>query len=415
MYNAKFNPLVLNALKNTSFTLVLLLAACGNTAGKAQSQQLPGQAAAPEAVIEAAQRTEAYFPLLQGKKLALVANQTTVVFNDGRAVHLADSLLAAGLELVKVFAPEHGFRGQADAGEKVQDGMDVQTGLPIVSLYGANRKPAPGHLEGIDMLVFDIQDLGVRFYTYIATLQLVMEACARDGVPIVVLDRPNPNADVVDGPVMEPEHTGFLGMTPIPLAYGMTIGEYALLINGEGWLEGGAKADLTVIPLENYDRSIPYPIPIASSPNIPNLQAARLYPSLGLFEGTQVNAGRGTDAQFQRFGAPFLDPDYFPFSYTPEPNPGAKSPKHNGVVCHGRDLSEVDPPKGVDLGWLIEAYRHRMPDAPFFNTDGFTKHAGTALLQQQIESGLEMDAIRESWRPKLEAFREIREKYLLYR
>ncbi len=415
MYNAKFNPLVLTAIKNTFFTLVFLLTACGNTAGKAQSQEPAATDEAPPAVVEAAQRTEAYFPLLRDKKLALVANQTTVIFNDGRAIHLADSLLAAGLDLVKVFAPEHGFRGQADAGEKVQDGMDVQTGLPIVSLYGANRKPAPEHLEGIEMVVFDIQDLGVRFYTFIATLQLVMEACARDGVPIVVLDRPNPNADFVDGPVMEPEHTGFLGLTPIPLAYGMTIGEYARMINEEGWLEGGQKAELTVIPLESYDRSIPYPIPIAPSPNIPNLQAARLYPSLGLFEGTQVNAGRGTDGQFQRFGAPFLDPDHFPFRYTPEPNPGASHPKHDGALCYGRDLQAVDPPRGVDLGWLIEAYNHRLPDAPFFNTDGFTKHAGTAQLQQQIEAGLDMEAIRESWRPKHEAFKEIREKYLLYR
>ncbi|MBC2839692.1 DUF1343 domain-containing protein [Robiginitalea sp. SC105] len=401
---------MLAAIKNTLFALFLGLAACGSSNG--QPQDTP-RAETP--VVVGANRTGSYFPLLRGKRLALVANQTSVIFRDGGGpVHLADSLLASGMQLKRVFAPEHGFRGQADAGEHVQDGTDVRTGLPIVSLYGANRKPGKEQLEGLDMVVFDIQDLGVRFYTYIATLQLVMEACAEAGIPVLVLDRPNPNADFVDGPIMEKEHMGFLGMTPIPLAYGMTIGEYAEMINGEGWLEGGVKADLTVIPLESYRRDIPYELPIPPSPNIPNTQAARLYPSLGLFEGTTANAGRGTDWQFQCFGAPYLDPGHFGFSYTPQPNAGASHPKHEGVRCHGKDLRQVEPPKAVDPRWLIEAFTFRDTGSEFFITSGFTRHAGTALLQQQIEGGMNAEAIRESWKPGLEAFRAVRARYLRY-
>ncbi|MDG1572166.1 DUF1343 domain-containing protein [Robiginitalea sp. M366] len=401
---------VLAEIKNTLFVLFLVLASCRGSAPESVSPETGA-----DTLCLAAQRTEAYFPLLRGKRLGLVANQTTVIFRPGGApVHLADSLLGAGMDLVKVFAPEHGFRGQADAGEHVQDGTDIRTGLPIVSLYGSRRKPAAEDLEGLDLVVFDIQDLGVRFYTYIATLQLVMEACAEAGIPVLVLDRPNPNADYVDGPIMEPPHTSFLGMTPIPLAYGMTLGEYAEMLNGEGWLEGGLQADLTVIPLEHYRRGVPYDLPIAPSPNIPNTQAARLYPSLGLFEGTTANAGRGTDAQFQRFGAPYLDSAYFDFRYTPAPNAGAKYPKQEGKTCYGRDLSQVEPPRAVDLTWLLEAYNHRQEGSEFFNTSGFTRHAGTETLQQQIEAGLSMAEIRASWQEGLEAFREVRKRYLRY-
>lgn len=329
-------------------------------------------------------------------------------------VHLVDSLTNSGLRPQLVFAPEHGFRGQADAGEHVADGVDTKTGLQIISLYGSNRKPKPEQLAGLDLVLFDIQDVGVRFYTYIATLQLVMEACAEAGIPVVVLDRPNPNISFVDGPVMEEEHQGFLGMTPIPLVYGMSIGEYAEMINGEGWLAGEKKASLTVIPVAGYRRSMEYTLPVPPSPNLPNQQAVLLYPSLGLFEGTRVNAGRGTSAQFQRFGAPFLNGDHFDFHYTPAPNAGAKNPKHNGEECIGKDLSSEVPPKAVDLQWIIEAYQNREEGSEFFITSGFTRHAGTTVLQEQIESGMPWEAIRQSWQPGLEEFRTIRAKYLRY-
>lgn len=401
---------MLAAFKNTLFVVFFGLLACGSSPA-----QQPDPAPAPGPVVVGANRTEAYFPLLKGKRFALVANATSVIFRDnGGHTHLADSLVTAGLGPIKVFTPEHGFRGMADAGEEVSDSVDRATGLPLVSLYGANRKPQPEQLEGLDLVVFDIQDLGVRFYTYIATLQLVMEACAEAGVPVLVLDRPNPNADFVDGPIMEPENRGFLGLAPVPLAYGMTIGEYARMLNGEGWLEGGRQADLTVIDLEQYRREEPYLLPIAPSPNIPNTQSAMLYPSLGLFEGTRVNAGRGTSWQFQCFGAPFLDKAYFDFQYTPQSNPGAKNPKFLGEVCYGRDLRQADPPRAVDLGWLIEAYRHRAQGADFFLTEGFTKHAGTAALQKQIEQGLSAAEIRAGWQAGLQAFRAIRGRYLRY-
>jgi uncharacterized protein YbbC (DUF1343 family) len=302
----------------------------------------------------------------------------------------------------------------ADAGEHIKDGRDAATGLPILSLYGSQRKPGPELLEDLDIVVFDIQDVGVRFYTYIATLQLVMEACAENGLPLVVLDRPNPNGHYIDGPTMEKEHTGFLGLAPIPLVYGMTIGEYAQMINGQGWLRNGVKANLHVIPLQNYTHVSRYSLPIRPSPNLPNDQAINLYPSLGLFEGTNVNAGRGTEFQFQRYGAPFLDSLAYDFSYVPEANFGARSPKHLGVRCYGRDLSQVDTMARVSLQWLLDAYVHTTDKELFFNTDGFTKHAGTQTLQQQIEAGWTEEMIRAGWQEDLEKFKKIRADYLLY-
>lgn len=408
----------LAVLKNTVFVLVVCLLACRSSPEGGHLARVQGAQTPDPPLRVAANRTEAYFPLLKGRNFALVANQTSVIFTPGSTggkwVHLADSLLGAGLSLKKVFAPEHGFRGEADAGEKVQDGRDPATGLPVISLYGKHRKPGADQLGGLDLVVFDIQDVGVRFYTYIATLQLVMEACAEAGIPLLVLDRPNPNAHYVDGPVMEPEHRSFLGMTEIPLVYGMTMGEYARMINEEGWLEGGVKADLTVIPLEGYRRGRPYELPIAPSPNLPNTHAARLYPSLGLFEGTHVNAGRGTHLQFQSFGAPFLLRQHFPYSYVPEPMPGASAPKHQGETCYGRDLSRVTPTDAVNLQWLLEAYANREKGSEFFKTSGFTRHAGTAALQKQIEAGWDASQIRAGWQEGLEGFKKIRAGYLLY-
>ncbi len=368
-------------------------------------------------VIVAANRTASYLPLLNGKKIGVVANQTSVIFKETETptyTHLVDSLLALEVDIQKVFAPEHGFRGKADAGEHVKDGVDTRTGLPIISLYGKNRKPGKEQLEGLDLVLFDIQDVGVRFYTYIATLQLVMEACAEQQIPVIVLDRPNPNGHYVDGPSMEEANTGFLGMTEIPLVYGMTIGEYAEMINGEGWLEDGLKAELTVILLEHYTHQTTYSLAIRPSPNLPDDKSINLYPSLGLFEGTNVNAGRGTEFQFQRYGASFLDSTKYDFSYTPKPNFGSKSPKENGLNCYGEDLRESPHMTKVSLKWLMDAYSNSTDKSLFFNTSGFTKHAGTEKLQQQIEAGLSEEEIKASWEGDLNKFRAIRLKYLKY-
>ena len=412
--------------KNTIFLWLFIFLACGNGlknrpySSRSIADGIADAVAMP--VIPAANRTKAYLPYLLGKRIGVVANQTSVVFKDlasdrdssATHVHLVDSLLTLGVDVVRVFAPEHGFRGTADAGEPVEDGKDSATGLPVISLYGSQRKPGPELLQDLDAVIFDIQDVGVRFYTYIATLQLVMEACAENGIAMVVFDRPNPNGYYIDGPTMEDAHRSFLGMTPVPLVYGMTIGEYALMVNGEGWLKGGRKAALSVIPLENYTHATRYNLPIRPSPNLPNDQAIGLYPSLGLFEGTNVNAGRGTEYQFQRYGAPFLDSLAYDFSYVPEPNPGAKYPKQLGKCCYGKDLSSVPLPGAVHLGWLMEAYSHCIDKSLFFNREGFTKHAGTAALQQQIEAGLTEEAIRASWQEDLQRFKNLRSRYLLY-
>ncbi len=409
----------LSNFKSTVFLWVLVMSACGNTqkSSKNTAADKIGNTALQEqkAIIVGANRTQAYLGLLKDKKVGIVANQTSVIFKGAREYsHLVDSLLLLDVAIKKVFAPEHGFRGQADAGEKVKDGLDTKTGLPLISLYGKNRKPSKELLQDLDVVLFDIQDVGVRFYTYIATLQLVMEACAENDIPVIVLDRPNPNGHYVDGPTMEKEHTSFLGMTTIPLVYGMTIGEYANMINEEGWLETKSKADLTVIPLENYTHNSAYSLAIRPSPNLPNDTAINLYPSLGLFEGTNINAGRGTEFQFQRYGASFLDSTQYNFRYWPRPNFGSKSPKENGKVCYGKDLSKVPKMNGVSLNWIIDAYKNTKDKTKVFNTNGFTKHAGTAKLQQQIEAGLSEEEIKTSWQPDLDKFKKIRAKYLLY-
>ena len=404
---------ILSKFKSTVLLLFLVFSACKVQQKDAETTPMV-ETDAPEPIIVAANRTAAYLPHLQGKNVGVVANPTTVVFHKKGYTHLVDSLLTSGIQVKKVFAPEHGFRGTADAGEHVKDGVDTQTGLPIISLYGKNRKPSGEQLSDLDIIVFDIQDVGVRFYTYIATLQLVMEACAENNKPIILLDRPNPNGHYVDGPTMLKEHTSYLGMNPIPLVYGMTMGEYAQMLNGEGWLESGNKADLTVIPLENYTHQSEYQLPIRPSPNLPNDTSINLYPSLGLFEGTNVNAGRGTEFQFQRYGASFIDSTKYDFSYVPEPNFGSKYPKEEGKTCYGRDLSHVPRMSEVSMEWIIDAYKNTLDKSKFFLTDGFTKHAGTPLLQQQIEQGMTNDEIKESWQDDLARFKKIREKYLIY-
>ncbi|MEH6777803.1 DUF1343 domain-containing protein [Maribacter arcticus] len=410
--------LFLSNFKSTVLLWLLVFATCGNETEKIASTTPPPSEPQIEKVekeiIVAANRTDAYLPLLKGKKIGIVANQTSVIFNNEGHTHFVDSLLSLNVNIKKVFAPEHGFRGQADAGEHVKNSTDTKTGLPLISLYGKNRKPSQEQLDGLDMVLFDIQDVGVRFYTFIATMQLVMEACAEKGIPVMVLDRPNPNGHYVDGPTMEEAHTSFLGMTEIPLVYGMTIGEYASMINEEGWLENSTKVDLTIIPLENWTHTSFYSLPIRPSPNLPNDTSITLYPSLGLFEGTNVNAGRGTEFQFQRYGASFLDRDKYSFTYTPKPNFGSKYPKEEGKLCYGVDLSKAERMGEVTMDYVIDAYNNSTDKTTFFLTSGFTKHAGTDKLQKQIEAGNSNTEIKESWQPDLEKFKKIRAKYLLY-
>jgi uncharacterized protein YbbC (DUF1343 family) len=381
------------------------------------------QAAKP--IIVGANQTEAYLPLLKGKRVGIVANQTSVILKDendtsqtprnDNYVHIVDSLKALHVDIKKVFSPEHGFRGNVDAGELVKDGIDTKTGLPIVSLYGKNKKPSKEQLKGLDVIVFDIQDVGVRFYTYISTLHYVMEACAENNISVIVLDRPNPNGNYVDGPTMEPEHTSFLGMHTIPLVHGLTIGEYATMVNGENWLANNIKCDLTIVKMKNYTHNMPYSLPQRPSPNLPNDQSIKLYPSLGLFEGTTINAGRGTEFQFQRYGAPSLDSTVLNFTYTPKENFGAKYPKHKNKLCYGEDLSKVKTIDSVSLKYLIKAYNYSKDKAAFFITASFTKHAGTAKLQQQIIDGWDETKIKATWKDDLDNFKKIRSKYLLYK
>ena len=366
-------------------------------------------------IIVGANQLDAYLPFLQNKKVALVANQTSVIFKTNNTnTHLIDSLLHLKVNITKVFAPEHGFRGLADAGEHITNSTDATTGLPIISLYGKNKKPTPKQLKNIDILIFDIQDVGVRFYTYISTLHYVMEACAEAGIAVIVLDRPNPNAHYIDGPVLEMAHKSFVGMNPVPLVYGMTIGEYAQMINGENWLTNGIKCDLKVIKLKNYTHNTVYDLPIKPSPNLPNAKAINLYPSLALFEGTTVSCGRGTAMQFQIFGAPYLPKEKYPFSFIPQPNNGAKYPKHKGRLSYGLDLRKTASLNQLNLEWLIKAYTTTHKKDSFFNTF-FTRLAGTKNLQQQIEQGLTQKAIKRTWQKDLDLFKRVRAKYLIYK
>jgi uncharacterized protein YbbC (DUF1343 family) len=318
---------------------------------------------------------EKYLPLLKDKKVGVVTNQTGLLSNK---VHLVDFLLEKKVTIQSIFAPEHGFRGTADAGEHVVDGKDAKTGLSIISLYGDNKKPKLEQLQNIDVMVFDIQDVGARFYTYISSLHYVMEACAENNIPLIILDRPNPNGSIVDGPVLEKEFTSFVGMHPIPVLHGMTIGEYGQMINGEKWLNNGIKCKLTVIECSNYKREMRYSILAKPSPNLPNDQSINLYASLCFFEGTNVSLGRGTEKQFQIYGSPFLPKKGF--SFTPKPNFGSKTPPHNGEVCYGEDLSNEPKLTHLELKWLIKAYKDTADKSSFF-IPFFTKLAGTKKLQ----------------------------------
>ncbi len=367
-------------------------------------------------VIVGAQNVAEYLPLLQGMKVGMVVNQTSVIGNK----HLVDSLLKLGVEIKMIFAPEHGFRGEADAGEQIKDSKDGQTGIPVVSLYGKKKKPVKEDLVGIDVIVFDIQDVGARFYTYISSLHYVMESCAENGIPIIVLDRPNPNAHYIDGPILEKKYKSFIGMHPVPVVYGMTIGEYAQMINGEGWLENGIKAELTVIKNREYTHNTYYNLPIKPSPNLPNIQSIFLYPSLCFFEGTKMSVGRGTKTQFQIIGHPKYSGSEF--SFTPIARPGAKYPKHENQECVGRNLTkltkgELHELSRLDLSYLIDSYTNlENQDIPFFNDNNFfEKLAGTLELRTQIKAGKTEEEIRATWQDGLLAFEKVRRNYLLYK
>ena len=416
----------LKIFKNTFFPIVigivLVLISCGN-GSKSTKHDVQGtkletvntnkEDAVKTTIIVGANQTDQYLKLLKGKRVGVVGNQSSVIFKDGAYTHLVDSLIGLKVDVKKVFSPEHGFRGTADAGEKIKDGIDTKTGVPIISLYGDNKKPKPEQLKGLDILVFDIQDVGVRFYTYISTLHYVMEACAEANIPLLILDRPNPNGHYVDGPILEKAYTSFVGMHPIPIAHGMTIGEYAQMINGEKWLKNSIECQLAVISMTNYNHQMTYSLPIKPSPNLPNDQSIALYPSLCFFEGTNVSVGRGTNKQFQVFGSPDLDKNHFKFNFTPQPNEGAKTPPQEGKLCYGRDLSQLDVKPGLNLEYLIEAYSNTANKSKFFNSF-FVKLAGTAKLQEQIEKGLSQKDIKATWSKGLEDFKQVRTKYILY-
>lgn len=360
-----------------------------------------------------ADRTIEYLPLLKGKRVAIVANQSSNI----KTTHLVDSLVALGVNIKKVFCPEHGFRGIIDAGKKVKTYKDIKTGLSIISLYGKNKKPAAADLKSVDVLIFDIQDVGVRFYTYLSTLHYVMEACAENNKTLIVLDRPNPNGYYIDGPVLEDTFKSFLGLHKVPIVYGMTIGEYAKMINGELWLNGGLKCNLNVISLKGYSHNDLYELPIRPSPNLPNMASVYLYPSFGLFEGTIVSVGRGTEFPFQIIGHPTLQKTNF--SFTPQSKEGALNPKYLGQICNGYNLSVFGTEymkniKKIYLYWLIGTYKNT-PDKTNFFDENFNYHAGNSSLKKQIVDGVGEDEIRSSWNAELEKFKVIRKKYLLYK
>ena len=414
-------------MRRFSFSFLLLVAAAGlltrcaparravtsvpaPTGGAAQAPPgvPPTPAFPPPAPTVGAARLTEYLPALVGKRVALVVNQTSRV---GRA-HLLDTLRARGVTVVRVLAPEHGFRGTEDAGKHVADSVDGATGIPVASLYGAAKKPLPRHLADADVVVFDLQDVGVRFYTYLSTLHYVLEAAAEQGKPVVVLDRPNPNGDYVDGPILEPDCRSFVGLDPLPIVHGLTLGEAARMMVGEKWLANGAQPTLTVVPVADYTHRTPYALPVAPSPNLRTARAVRLYPSLCLFEGTGVSVGRGTARPFEQIGHPTY-PDTTRHVFVPRPGPANTKPLLANRRCFGPDLDAVQPAPGFTLRWLLEFYQ-KSPDKKAFFNPFFANLSGTKTLRRQIEQGLTEEQIRATWAPGLEAYQARRGAYLLY-
>lgn len=374
-----------------------------------------GETITVNSIITGAEQTHLYFHLLKDKRVAVAGNHTSMVGQ----FHLVDTLLGAGVNVVKVFGPEHGFRGTAPDGKHIATEKDSRTGLEIVSLYGANRKPTREQMDNVDIVVFDIQDVGMRFYTYISTMTLIMQAAAEQGKEVLILDRPNPHGHYIDGPMLDLAYASFVGMHPVPVVHGMTIGEYALMVNGEGWLGTGKKCRLTVIPVKNYTHNDFYMLPIGPSPNLPNMQAIYLYPSLCFFEGTAISVGRGTGMPFQVFGHPDLPAEIFQLRFTPQSVQASVNPPLLGKECNGRDLRGISietlqKESRINLSYILEAYRHFPNKENFFIRATFDRLAGSNMLRNQIMAGLNEDQIRKSWQPGLEAFKKIRAKYLLY-
>jgi len=389
-------------MKRTGLILIVLIVVTFPLCYGAKKTPVPG-----------ASQIELYRDLIEGKSVAVVANQTSMVGQN----HLIDNLLNIGTDIRVIFAPEHGFRDMADAGEQIDNGKDLKTGITVISLYGKHLKPGADDLKGIDVVLFDIQDVGARFYTYISTLNYVLESCAENKVKCIVLDRPNPNGFYFDGNILDTRYSSFVGMNPVPVVHGMTVGEYAQMINGEGWLKGGIRCDLMVVKCKNYTHKTYYDLPVKPSPNLPNQNSVYLYPSICFFEGTHLSLGRGTPFPFQVYGSPEL-PDQG-FSFTPESVPGATNPPLLGVKCFGTDLrnaidEKLVPKPELNLEWLISAYND-YPDKERFFTSYFDVLAGGPVLREQIQKGMTAKEIRATWKSGLEKFSKIRVKYLLYK
>lgn len=404
------------------FSIITINTSCGN-------EKIIDNNKTTNKIIVGAERINEYKSLITAKKIGIVANHTSVIFKSSNKskskllaneyidyTHIVDSLLKLNIEIKKIFTPEHGYKGEKPNGANISDDVDKKTGLEIISLHGKKRKYGElsnKDLEGIEIMIFDIQDVGVRFYTHISTLHYVMKACAQNNIPLLVLDRPNPNIHYVDGPVLESENKSFVGMHNVPIVYGMTIGEYANMINGENWLGNDLNCELKIIKIKNYDRKSNYSLPIKPSPNLPNDKSINLYPSLCLFEGTNVSVGRGTNEQFTIYGSPFLDAKIYKYRFKPKPNSGSSSPKNNGLVCFGEQLKSIKDLNRIELKYLINSYNNSSSKDDFFNSF-FVKLSGTKKLKEQIINNWSENEIRSSWTYELNDFKKIRKKYLLY-
>ena len=363
-------------------------------------------------VTSGAAQIDSYLHLLKDKRIAIVANQTSLL----GSTHLVDTLSNLNLNISKIFCPEHGFRGKADAGSLITDGVDNKTGIPIISLYGSHKKPTVDDLKDIEIVLFDLQDVGTRFYTYISTMTYVMEACAENGIPIIILDRPNPNGYFVDGPILEEKHKSFVGLHPIPVVYGMTIGEYARMVAGEKWINKASEIDLSVIELKSYNHNMIVKLQVKPSPNLPNWQSVYLYPSLCFFEGTVMSIGRGTDFPFQVFGHPKYMIGSFVFK--PDSTSGSANPKFKNENCFGANLDGYaqnykNNKNQINLSWLLGTYEQMSHTGEFF-LPYFEKLTGTDEFRKQIQSGLSEEEIRKSLKPGIDSFMKIRSKYLIY-